>query len=663
MLPRSVWTTTILACLAFSACAPRRDREDPASSAASSTAVEDSDVPSRPPRPGGSGSRVIWIGLDGLDWDWMDRLSAEGRIPHWSRLVAEGRSAKLSSFIPMLSPIVWTTMATGVGPDVHGILDFEEIDGAGRKVPISGLSRRVPALWNIASAARVKVGVVGWWATHPAEVVDGFFVSDRASPISLPGENASGASYPPALEPLVRTVIAREASVRPGDLRSYLGIGDAEIANRLTSADEMKDPVFALARVLGSTRAHQKLARDFYDHQRPDFMTVYFEGTDEIGHVFAAYTPPALACVPAADAAKFGQAAARYYAAIDAMLGQWMRRAREDGATLLVTSDHGFKWGDDRPCARSSSGWSTAAFWHRPDGVFAAWGARVVPGRNREHPSVFDVAPTVLALLGVPRDVRMTGHAVTAAFRNLPESRAENLFETTPVARVSGAPVSAAEAGENARKLRALGYLSEGDDAGSRRNLPPGGSPGMTEGAHNNLGLYERDVKRDPRAAEREFRKALEIRPGYHSPLFNLAVLHRNEGRDALARDFLFRAIAAGQPDPAGTVLEWAAQYRSAKKAAAERALLERAAAEIPADERVARALADSRFRQHDCAGADALLARFADETRAPETLSGLALYETCLGHPARARELFRRSLAMKPDQPGVGEALRTLER
>ena len=98
-------------------------------------------------------------------------------MPNWQRLVSEGYSGRIASFMPVLSPILWTTAATGVGPEVHHVLDFQEVDGkTGEKVPISGRSRRVPAVWNLASAAGRRVGVVGWWATHPAEKVNGLFV-------------------------------------------------------------------------------------------------------------------------------------------------------------------------------------------------------------------------------------------------------------------------------------------------------------------------------------------------------------------------------------------------------------------------------------------------------------------------------------------------------
>lgn len=624
-------------------------------------AVEDSDPAARSLRPSGGRTPVIWIGLDGLDPDFMDRLSAEGKVPNWTKLVAEGASAKLESFVPMISPAVWTTIATGTGPDVHGVLDFQEIDpSTGLRVPISGLSRSVPAVWNFASAAGRKVGVVGWWATYPAEVVDGFFVSDRASPILHESPVSAGVAYPPALDARVGSIRARDGAVSAEDLRPYFDAPPDEISRSLSSGRGREDPVVALARILAATRITQRIARDLYDREHPDLLAVYFEGTDEIGHVFAAETPPRLPCASEDVFRRDRRVAETYFAAVDRILGQWMRRAREDGATLIVNSDHGFKWGSERTCERSSLESSTAAFWHRIDGVFAAWGARVVPGRAVAHPSVFDLAPTVLALLDVPPAARMSGKAIPV-FRDLKAPSRAATSADPAVRRAAAAPIPAASAAEYAEKLRSLGYLSGGDTRSSAAS-PSGGKPGLTESAYNNLGLYEREVSGDLAGAERDFQRALAMRPDYPSPIFNLAVLYRTKGQDDRARDWLFRALSAGHADPAGTVLGWAAEYRAAGKPRPEKALLERAAASFPGREDLARALAEFRFRGKDCGGALDAVGRFESATTQAETLNLLALLQTCMGRKDRALALFRRSLALRPDQPRVLEAMGTLE-
>jgi predicted AlkP superfamily phosphohydrolase/phosphomutase/Flp pilus assembly protein TadD len=661
--PKAVGAAAVLLFAALSGC---RRSESPAAAPSASApaatpgappaeAVESSDG-ARTARPAGGKPAVIWIGLDGLDWELLDRLSAEGKMPNWKRLVAEGSSGKIASFLPILSPVVWTTAATGVGPDVHRVLDFQEVDArTGQKVPISGFSRAVPAIWNLASAAGRRVGVVGFWATHPAEQVDGFFVSDRASPILFEKLPLAGVAYPSSLEAGVAQVVARDGRVGAADLAPYLDMPEDAITSELGSGAGMENKVVALSRILAATRVYQRVARDLYDRDHPDLMALYLEGTDEVGHVFGTLVPPRLACVSDEDFHRYSRAVDVYYAAIDRILGQWMRRASEDGATLVVHSDHGFKWGAERPCERSSLNWSTAAYWHRLDGVYAFWGKGVRPSPERGKASIFDVAPTILGLLGLPADTRMGGHALGRVIDGKIDVARRDLFPGVTVRRVAAEAISPEQASEYAKKLLALGYLSGSE---TRPLAPTGGdAPGMTEGAWNNLGLYEREQKNFS-AAKAAFEKSLALRPDYHSPMFNLAVMYREQHQLPLAEDWLFRAFAAGHADPEGTIDNWATVYRVEKRPADEVRLLERGRKLYPASERLAQQLALARFRAHDCPGAESALAPLEATTNNTDTLNALALVRTCLGKTDDARKLFERSLQIKPDQPGVIKSL-----
>jgi len=626
---------------------------------AAGPAVDAADAATRTARPAGSGPAVIWLGLDGLDFEIVDRLADSGKMPNWKRLAASGWTSRIRSFMPVLSPIIWTTIGTGVSPEVHRILDFQEVDPrTGTKVPISGRSRRVPAVWNLASAAGKKVGVVSWWATHPAEEVKGFFVSDHASPILYEKLPLSGVAYPSSLESGVAQAVAREGRVSPEEIARFVDAPPAEIETALSSGRGMDDPIVALARIVGATRAVQRVARELYDRQVPDLTMVYIEGTDEIGHVFAADAPPRLPCTSESDFLKYGRAVDEYYALVDRLLGQWMRRAEEDHATLIVQSDHGFKWGTDRSCERSSLNWSTAAYWHRLEGVFAAWCEGVRPGKGKPagEPTMFDPAPTVLALLGVPADRGMPGRPIAAAFRAPPSSKREDAFARVSVRRVAAEEMSAAQASEYTKKLLALGYLS-GSEA--RPLAPTGGAePGMTEGAWNNLGLYERETSGKLEAAREAFGKALALRPDYHSPMFNLAVLDRMEGKDLEARDWLLRSLAAGHADPPGTVRQWVEEYTRLRKPDAARDVADAALAAYPDSEPIAREVAFARFRTRDCPGALSAVSRFEPSTRDPQTLNALGLFQTCLGRRDEAVKTFERSLSIDPNQPGVSQSL-----
>ena len=220
-----------------------------------------------------------------------------------------------------------------------------------------------------------------------------------------------------------------------------------------------------------------------------------------------------------------------------------MRRAEEDGAALVVTSDHGFKWGDDRPCGFASGNWSTAAFWHRPEGVFAAWGSGVAPAAAgaRATVSILDVAPTILGLLGLPADPRMPGAPVRAAFPGMALAARRRRPRTSSCAAWR---LPRPRPRNRASTRRSCSRSDTCRPARRSRSRPRAERlPGMTEGAWNNLGVYLRENRKDFPAAQAAFEKSLALRPDYYSPMFNLAVLYRAQGRHR-ARPGLVPALA-----------------------------------------------------------------------------------------------------------------------
>jgi predicted AlkP superfamily phosphohydrolase/phosphomutase len=644
-----------LAAALFCGCRARTEQPDSAPPAARAPAVEAADV-ARTPAPPGKFRRLIWIGLDGADWDYLTALAATGKLPNWSKLAREGYGVKLESFVPILSPIVWTTQETGVGPDVHRVLDFQELDAkSGLLVPVSEASRKVPAAWNIASSRGRKVGVVGFWATHPAEKINGFFLSDRIDP-SAASPASSGVGYPESLDETVQRVAARERKISAEDLTPYVAVSDSEV-RALPARPSFDDPVSALAALLTTTRITQRLSRELYDSERPDFLAVYFKGTDEVGHLFAPYAPPRLACTDPAGYERFHRVPETYFAMIDAILGQWMRRAREDGAVLFITSDHGFRWGADRLCGRASSDEATAAAWHRMDGVLLAWGEGVRPASPPARATAFDVAPTLLALLDLPADRQMRGSTLPI-LPGLAGRKEPGVLAKVSVETVTSAAIDREQAAEYTKKLVALGYISA-RESGEQKTAPRT-SAGLTKGGWNNLGIYRRFSLHDDPGARAAWEESLKLDPGYHSPLFNIATLERDRGRFEDSTRWLLRALAAGQPEPEATVERWAAEFE--KRGGDGLVLLRAAHAAYPQSESYARNCALLLSRKNRCREAHDVIESFENSNQ-PETLNVAGVVEACLDRPDKVRTLFTRSLELDPNQPRVREALAALPR
>ena len=187
--------------------------------------------------------------------------------------------------------------------------------------------------------------------------------------------------------------------------------------------------------------------------------------------------------------------------------------------------------------------------------------------------------------------------------------------------------------------------------------------PGPTEGAWNNLGVYLRDTRRDFRGAQAAFEKSLALAPDYYSALFNRAVLERRRGDARAAEKWFFRSVVALGGDPAPAVVGWARDYERDGNEAAALSLLAKGLRSYPQNEEIARALATTHFRAHDCAsGVDRALPVRGGDHETPSTLNALALLETCRQNRAEVVRLLRRSLELKPDQPEVVRALRRAE-
>jgi len=147
-------------------------------------------------------SRVLVIGVDGLEWSVIRPLLQAGELPNIRALMERGSFGNLATMEPTLSPVIWTTIATGKSAGQHGIHNFRDPDG---KV-YSSSRRTTRALWNIADRYGLSSNVVGWWTTWPAEEIRGVMVSGSSSsaladenwkPALLP--DVEGQVYPPEL--------------------------------------------------------------------------------------------------------------------------------------------------------------------------------------------------------------------------------------------------------------------------------------------------------------------------------------------------------------------------------------------------------------------------------------------------------------------------------
>lgn len=252
-------------------------------------------------------ARVVLIGIDGLGWSAVDPLVEAGEMPNLARLLARGASADLETVEPVVSPVVWTSIATGRRPDAHGVGGFLS----------TRIDLRVPTVFERLSAGGRRVGLYDYLVTWPPPALpDGFVV---------PGW------------------MRRGPEIWPEDVWTRAGVSAYRVEyDQVRSREEHVLGIRTeLARKPGTFAA---LLRAW----EPDVAATIFYAVDRSGHRFWRDAWPAdYDGGPRAPLPREGSVIRDVLRKLDAGLGTIAAALGPDDVILLA-SDHGFQKGDPR---------------------------------------------------------------------------------------------------------------------------------------------------------------------------------------------------------------------------------------------------------------------------------------------------------------------------
>lgn len=406
--------------------------------------------------------KVLLIGWDAADWKVINPLLDQGHMPALERLINHGVMGNIATLRPILSPMLWNSIATGKRPDKHGILGFVEPDpDTGSLHPVTSTSRKVKALWNICTQSGMRSHVLGWFAGHPAEPINGISISPAFHEAVAPVGEAW---------PLPRDCVHPEAMRETfADLRVHPGeIGQAEILSfipRAAEIDQEKDTrLGSFAKILAENCSIHNAATWILDNEEWDFMAVYYDAIDHVCHGFMNFHPPRQAGVPEQEFEIYKDVVTGIYKFHDMMLEKLLQLAGPD-ATVLLVSDHGFHSDHLRPRYMPKAG-PGPAVGHRPMGVLCISGPHLRQDERVYGATLLDVAPTVLTLLGLPVGEDMDGRVLAEAFNVAPQVEKIPSWETAPGEcgmHIQTRRVDAAAAKAMLERLVNLGYVEAPD--------------------------------------------------------------------------------------------------------------------------------------------------------------------------------------------------------
>jgi len=405
---------------------------------------------------------LVVIGIDGADWHVIDALIDRGELPNFRYLKENGAWGSLINPGPQVSPVVWTTFATGHFGRDHGVLDFVYPYVEGPKRPVESVMRREPAIWNLATHFGLRSTVIGYFVSYPADVIDGVMVTDRVM------QDLEGGAHPDSLRGHVDAAAkkVKGGKGRRKALSRFLPWGYTP-----DQAEDPESPYFEAAQLVVGRLDHafvkdellRRLTLELLE-QPSDLFITYFRLVDYAGHSLWWYwddsdfdTKPG-----AANKELLGEVIPETYRFMDEVLGAVLEKtaASANIPNIVIVSDHGMSSGTGL-FAPSKEKFGLLTGNHRPDGIFLAYGPDIQPGRV-DGMTVMEVMPTLAQLLGIPISNDLPGdideRVLTEPFQQA--HPAEYVSDYSDVAWSSSVgSVSQAAQEEAMDALQGLGYV------------------------------------------------------------------------------------------------------------------------------------------------------------------------------------------------------------
>jgi hypothetical protein len=365
--------------------------------------------------------RLYVVGLEGATLDAVLPLAGEGRLPFFAAALADGAYGRLGSVPPIVTPAVWTTLATGKLPFRHQVLSrellptpldpghdlallpeglgFSRWGRLGRTLrPVDGNDRRALALWEMLARLDLASGAIGWPASFPSQGPTAFVFADRY----FTGNLEAAAAVP-------QDLVARGAFFR---------VSPREVDPRLLAEVAQPRHRELLEGALASDLWRRALGSFLLD-QHPALRGFFLRLTG-LGHAsratFGGFSAAVLEGSRRRDDTVAAAELVTYYGELDRWLAEFWS-ARPEPKVLAVVSPHGFA----RPTRWQSmlgigGARQQGRLWGPPDGVLLLVGAGIQPGRLLADAELADVAPTLLYALGLPSARDFDGRVLTEAF-------------------------------------------------------------------------------------------------------------------------------------------------------------------------------------------------------------------------------------------------------
>ena len=268
-------------------------------------------------------TKVLLIGIDGGTWKILNPAIEQGYMPCLKEMVETGASGVLVSTIPAITPAAWGTFQTGVNPGANGVFDFSYWDKKQKRHRYVNSNSLQETIWQSASNAGKRVGVLNVPMTYPPYEVKGYMVTGILTP-SIDSEF----TYPAEIKEQLLSAV-------PG--YHIFNLGNTKKEFMYTKFESLVERIIS---ILDS----RTKAAEFVINKGPlDLFMVHFQANDILQHMLWGYLDEDH---PLYNQAKRDYIFDRYYKYLDSRIDyirQTFKNTTGDDYLTIIVSDHGFE--------------------------------------------------------------------------------------------------------------------------------------------------------------------------------------------------------------------------------------------------------------------------------------------------------------------------------
>ncbi len=251
--------------------------------------------------------KVCIVGLDGTPFSLLKTLANDGVLPNLSRIFESGTFSPMTTALPEISSVAWTSFMTGKNPGKHNIFGFADLRPESYEMFFPNyLDMQSETLWDILSKNQKRSVIINMPSTYPAQELNGVLIAGFVAP------NYEKAFYPSQLAEKFKEM-------------------DYRIDLDLEKALQSKD--FLINDIEETHERRERAILSLMENEEWDLFTAVITETDRLHHFLWDELEN--------SDSHYREAFIKYYKRVDNFLGK-MNKKIDDDTLFVIVSDHGF---------------------------------------------------------------------------------------------------------------------------------------------------------------------------------------------------------------------------------------------------------------------------------------------------------------------------------